>query len=142
LHRIHVEHHGSHINSPFTAISFSFSEKLLFDLGYLGVLAGIDLVAPLNFFGIAAWYVGYLIINSFSHANFEFRPDTYNKWVGQVLASTTYHSLHHSRYTSNYGLATRVLDRLCKTEWTDYEKLYDRVTVEKRPLKSLRERAD
>ena len=72
LHRIHVEHHRSHINSPFTAISFSFSEKLLFDLGYLGMLAGIDLVAPLNFFGIAAWYVGYLIINSFSHANFEF----------------------------------------------------------------------
>ena len=142
LHWIHVEHHKSHINSPFTAISFSFSEKLLFDLGYLGVLAGIDLVAPLNFFGIAAWYVGYLIINSFSHANFEFRPDTYNKWLGQVLASTTYHSLHHSRYTSNYGLATRVLDRLCKTEWTDYEKLYDRVTVEKRPLKSLRERVD
>jgi hypothetical protein len=35
-----------------------------------------------------------------------------------------------------------VLDRLCKTEWTDYEKLYDRVTVEKRPLKSLRERVD
>ncbi len=36
LHWIHAEHHKSHLNSPFTAISFSFSEKLIFDLGLLG----------------------------------------------------------------------------------------------------------
>jgi Delta7-sterol 5-desaturase len=57
-----------------------------------------------------------------------------------VLTTTTYHSLHHSRYTSNYGLGTRILDRLFKTEWEDYEALYDRVNVERRPLKKLRER--
>jgi Delta7-sterol 5-desaturase len=71
FHWIHVEHHKSHINSPFTAISFSFAEKLIFDVGYLGVLALIDQVVSLNFYGIALWYVGYLIINSFSHATFE-----------------------------------------------------------------------
>ena len=30
-----IEHHKSHLNSPITAISFSFSEKLIFDLGIL-----------------------------------------------------------------------------------------------------------
>lgn len=142
LHWIHAEHHKSHINSPFTAISFSFSEKLLFDLGYLGVLALVDLVLPLNFHGIATWYIGYLVINSFSHANFELRPGDYNRLVGKVLTSTTYHSLHHSRYTGNYGLATRVLDRICSTEWTDYESLYRRVAIDAKPLKSLRERVE
>ncbi|HET9536780.1 MAG TPA: sterol desaturase family protein, partial [Mesorhizobium sp.] len=90
---------------------------------------------------IAAWYIGYLVINSFSHANFELKSTDYNRWLGKVLTSTTYHSLHHSRYTGNYGLGTRVLDRLFKTEWDDYEQLYDRISRERRPLGKLRERA-
>ena len=142
LHWIHAEHHKSHINSPFTAISFSFSEKLIFDVGYLGALAIIDGLISLNFYGIAAWYVGYLIVNSFGHANFEFRSETYNALFGKVLTTSAYHSLHHSRYTGNYGLATRVLDQLFGTEWTDYERLYTRVTGEGPPLTSLRERVD
>ncbi len=142
LHWIHLEHHRSHLNSPFTAISFSFSEKLIFDVGLLGVLTAADYFCSLNFFGIAAWYIGYLIINSFSHANFELKPRDYNRWSGKVLTSTTYHSLHHSRYTGNYGLGTRVLDKLFKTEWKDYERLYDRISREGKPLAKLRERVE
>jgi Delta7-sterol 5-desaturase len=142
LHWIHVEHHRSYVNSPFTAISFSFWEKTLFDLGLLGLLALIDRAVSLNFYGIAAWYIGYIIVNSFSHANFEFKSSGYNRRVGQVLTSTTYHSLHHSRYTGNYGLATRVLDRVFGTEWPDYEPLFDRVTKDGRPLTKLRERIE
>jgi Delta7-sterol 5-desaturase len=142
LHWIHAEHHRSHLNSWLTAISFSFTEKLVFDVGLLGVLAIVDRFVPLNFYGIAGWYIGYLIINSFSHANFEFRPKNYNRGPGKVLTTTTYHSLHHSRYTGNYGLGTRVLDRIFGTEWEDYERLYDRVSTEREPLKKLRERVE
>jgi sterol desaturase/sphingolipid hydroxylase (fatty acid hydroxylase superfamily) len=143
LHWIHVEHHKSHLNSPFTAISFSFSEKLIFDIGMLVPLAAIDrFLLGLNFYGVAGWYIGYLIINSFSHANFELKSRDYNRVLGKFLTSTTYHSLHHSRYTGNYGLGTRMLDRLFKTEWDDYEPLYDRVSGEGRPLTKLREKVD
>jgi Delta7-sterol 5-desaturase len=141
LHWIHVEHHKSALNSPFTAVSFSFTEKLIFDLGLLLPLAAIDCFVSLNFYGIAAWYVGYLIINSFSHANYELKPERFNRSLGKVLTSATYHSLHHSRYTGNYGLGTRVLDQLFGTEWDDYEPLYDRVSCERRPLTKLREKA-
>lgn len=140
LHWVHREHHKSHLNSWLTAISFSFSEKLIFDAGYLGVLAVIDHWVGLSVFGIGGWYVGYLIINSFSHANFELKSQNYNRGLGKVITSTTYHSLHHSRYTGNYGLGTRILDRLFKTEWEDYERLYDRVSKEKRPLRRLSEK--
>ena len=142
LHWIHAEHHRSHLNSPFTAISFSLSEKLVFDFGLLGVLCLIDLLLGLNFYGIALWYIGYLIINSFSHANFEFRPENFNQHVGKYLASTTYHSMHHSRYSGNYGLGTRFLDRLFETEWSDYEALYDKVSKDRKPLNSLREHVE
>ena len=142
LHWIHLEHHKSHLNSPFTAISFSFTEKLVFDIGLLGLLALVDYFVSLNFFGIAGWYIGYLVINSFSHANFELKSKHYNRWWGKLITSTTYHSLHHSRYTGNYGLGTRVLDRVFKTEWDDYERLYDRISEERKPLSKLREKVE
>jgi sterol desaturase/sphingolipid hydroxylase (fatty acid hydroxylase superfamily) len=141
LHWIHLEHHKSHLNSPLTAVSFSFAEKLVFNIGLLGPLAVVDGFFALNAFGIAAWYIGYLIINSFSHANFELKSKDYNRGMGKVISSTTYHSLHHSRYTGNYGLGTRILDRLFKTEWDDYELLYDRISRDRRPLSKLRETA-
>jgi sterol desaturase/sphingolipid hydroxylase (fatty acid hydroxylase superfamily) len=141
LHWIHLEHHRSRLNSPFTAISFSFSEKLIFDIGLLAPLAVVDHWTRLNFFGIAAWYIGYLVINSFSHANFELKSVNFNRTIGKVVTSTTYHSLHHSRYTGNYGLGTRILDRLFGTEWGDYEDLYEQIARERRPLGKLRERA-
>ena len=142
LHWIHVEHHKSALNSPFTAVSFSFTEKLIFDLGLLLPLAALDRFVSLNFYGIAAWYAGYLTINSFSHANYELKPQHFNRSLGKMITSATYHSLHHSRYTGNYGLGTRVLDRLFGTEWDDYEPLYDRVTCERRPLTKLREKVE
>jgi Delta7-sterol 5-desaturase len=140
LHWIHAEHHKSRLNTPFTAISFSFTEKLIFDLGLLVPFALIDQLVSVNFFGIAAWFIGYLIINSFSHANFEFRATGYNKHVGKVLTTTTYHALHHSRYVGNFGLGTRVLDRLFGTEWDDYEALYSKVNADREPLSTLKEK--
>lgn len=137
---IHREHHKSHLNSCLTAISFSFLEKLVFDAGFLGLLAALDAWIGLSFSGIAAWYIGYLMINSFSHANFELKSENYPRLAGRVLTTTTYHALHHSRYTGNYGLGTRVLDRVFKTEWEDYEPLYQRITKDRRPLKKLSEK--
>lgn len=142
LHWIHAEHHKSHLNTPLTAISFSFSEKLIFDIGVLLPFLAADYATSVNFFGIATWYVGYLVINSFSHANFEFRAAGYNRHVGKILTTTTYHALHHSRYTGNYGLGTRVLDRVFGTEWEDYEPLYDRINTDRQPLARLRERVE
>jgi sterol desaturase/sphingolipid hydroxylase (fatty acid hydroxylase superfamily) len=141
FHWIHVEHHKSRLNSWLTAISFSFTEKVVFDLGLLGPLALLDRFFSLNFFGIAGWYIGYLVINSLSHANFELKSKDYNRVLGQVLTSTTHHSLHHARYTRNYGLGTRFLDRIFGTEWEDYEQVYARISRDKRALGKFPERA-
>ncbi|HJP69953.1 MAG TPA: hypothetical protein VJ846_13735, partial [Sphingomicrobium sp.] len=53
----------------------------------------------------------------------------------------TYHSLHHARYTGNYGLGTRFLDRWFGTEWDDYAGIFLQVT-KGRPVRKLRDRAD
>jgi len=49
FHWMHAEHHKSHLNSPFTAISFSFSEKLVFNLGIMVFMALLDVVVSVNF---------------------------------------------------------------------------------------------
>lgn len=139
LHWIHAEHHRSRLSSPFTALSFSLSEKIIFDIGIIGGMAVLGLWLNLNFFGVAAWFVGYLIINSYGHANYEIRGVTFMALKGTVLTSTVYHALHHSRYTGNYGLGTRVLDRIFGTEWPDSAAVFDRVVVTKRPMTALRE---
>ncbi len=142
LHWIHAEHHKSRLSSPFTALSFSLTEKLIFDLGIVGALAIADLFLQLNFFGVAAWFAIYLVVNSYGHANYEIRSPGFMKLQGIFITSTVYHSLHHSRYTGNYGLATRFLDRWFGTEWPDSEAAFDRVVVARRPFHELRERAD
>lgn len=141
LHWIHREHHRSHVSTPFTALSFSFPEKLIFDIGLIAPLAILDRFFSLNFFGVAMWYLGYLVINSFSHANFEFKSPVFVSAAGRILTSTTYHSLHHARYTGNYGLGTRFLDRLFGTEWDDYAGVFLQVT-KGTPVRKLRDRAD
>jgi hypothetical protein len=35
-----------------------------------------------------------------------------------------------------------VLDRIFRTEWDDYERLYDRICGERKPLTRLRERVE
>ena len=139
---IHREHHASHLNTPYTALSFSFPEKLLFDTGLLVPLTLLDRWLSLNVFGIVAWYAGYLVINGFSHANFEIKSQAFLRSYGRLLTTTTYHALHHSRYVGNYGLGTRVLDRCFGTEWEDYERVYVRVVGQRQPLTRLSERVD
>jgi sterol desaturase/sphingolipid hydroxylase (fatty acid hydroxylase superfamily) len=142
LHWIHAEHHKSHLNSWLTAMSFSFVEHFIFDVGILVPLMALDHFVGVNFYGVAGWFIGYLVINALHHANYEIKSERYNRWFGQIFTTTTYHSLHHSRYTKNYGLGMRVFDRVLGTEWADYEPVYRRITRDERPLRTLGEKVD
>lgn len=140
LHWIHAEHHKSRLSSPFTALSFSFSEKLIFDFGLVSMMALVDVfLMNLNFYGLATWFVLYLTVNSYGHANYEIRSPSFMTLKGKFITSTVYHALHHSRYTGNYGLGTRFLDRWLSTEWEDSEAVFDQVVVQKKPLKKLKQ---
>ena len=134
LHWIHAEHHKSRLCTPLTALSFSFWEKLIFDLGLLAILALMDRVWSLNAMGIAVWFGVYLVVNSLGHANFEIQSKLVNRLLAPVFTTTTYHALHHSRYTGHYGLSTRFMDKVFGTEWEDYERVFNRVVEEGRPM--------
>ena len=140
FHWIHLEHHRSHICTPLTAISFSFLEKLIFDAGLLLMLVGVDQLISLDFTGIAVWFCVYIVATSCGHANFEIQSKNVNRLLAPVFTTTTYHALHHSRYRGNFGLSTRVLDKLFHTEWEDYDRIYEQIVKIEQPLKSIGER--
>jgi len=140
LHFIHKEHHRSRLTDPWTSLSFSMLEKLIFSLGILGFLALVSHWCKLSLFGIFAYYLLYFFTNTLGHANFEFRkPGYYTSVMASVFNSPTYHTLHHARYVKNYGLMTPWLDRLFGTEWPDVPEVQTRAASGE-PLTRLAER--
>jgi len=140
LHFIHKEHHRSRVTEPWTSVSFSVLEKLIFSLGILGLLALVSHWHEVSIFGIFAYYLLCFFTNTLGHANFEFRnPGYYTRVMGRVFNSPTYHTLHHARYIKNYGLITPWLDRLFGTEWPDVPEVQTRAASGE-PLTRLSER--
>ncbi len=140
LHFMHREHHLSHLTAPWTSVSFSLLEKFVFSLGILGGLALVSLLIPLSALGVFAYYVLYFVTNTLGHANFEFRkPGYYDRFMGKVFNTPSYHALHHARYVKNYGLITPWLDRLFGTDWKDVSQVQTRAASGE-PLRRLGER--
>jgi Delta7-sterol 5-desaturase len=140
LHFIHREHHKSRLTQPWTSVSFSLFEKLIFSFGILGGLAIVSRWQPLSAFGVFAYYVLYFYTNTLGHANFEIRrPGYYRRFMGRIFNSPSYHALHHARYVKNYGLITPWFDRLFGTEWFDVPDVQTRA-ASGAPLVALTER--
>jgi sterol desaturase/sphingolipid hydroxylase (fatty acid hydroxylase superfamily) len=74
---------------------------------------------------MAAQVVG-LLNNVGSHLGYELLP---RWWLRAPILrwtnTATFHALHHERFTGNFGLFSRVWDRLFGTEIVDYERAFD-----------------
>ncbi len=140
LHFIHREHHRSWVTGPWSSVSFSTLEKLIFSLGIIGFMALLSHAVTVSLPGIVLYYLVYFFTNALGHSNIEIRSsDYYETLFGRVFNTPTYHAMHHARYINNYGLLTPFLDRLFGTAWPDAERIQRRV-AEGAPLRKLNER--
>lgn len=118
---IHSVHHRSVDVNPFTSYSFHAVEGYLLGAWSLPMA----LFVPMSFKVLAAAQVVGLLNNVVSHLGYELLPKW---WVRAPLvkwtSSATYHSLHHSVFTGNYGLMFRFWDRVMGTEVKDYERAF------------------
>lgn len=127
---VHLVHHRSLDVNPFTSYSFHAIEAVL--LGIWIVPAAVWLPVPMAAIGVLQ-LVG-LANNVMSHLGYEFFP----AWLVKVpilrwTNTATFHSLHHTRSRGNFGLHTRLWDRLFGTEIADYERVFvERGRSEKR----------
>jgi sterol desaturase/sphingolipid hydroxylase (fatty acid hydroxylase superfamily) len=118
---IHVVHHRSVDVNPFTSYSFHVVEAVL--LGAWVVPAAVLLPIPIA--SLAALQALGLANNVMAHLGYEFLP----AWLLKVPVlrftnTATFHSLHHTRSRGNFGLHTRLWDRVFGTEIADYEEVF------------------
>ena len=110
---IHASHHVSIDSTPFTQNAFNFVEMFLLPIGGLLPTFLFPTYGPL--------FLGFLlyggIMNMIAHSGFEFYPS----WMLSWKTTSTHHNMHHQYFDGNYGTHFTFWDRVCKTEYYDYE---------------------
>jgi sterol desaturase/sphingolipid hydroxylase (fatty acid hydroxylase superfamily) len=118
---VHAVHHKSVDMNPFSSYSFHFFEAFILSAWFIPA----TLVLPLYLPAVGALQLVVIANNLVSHLGYEFLP----RWllrvpVLQLTNTSTFHNLHHIQFNGNYGLHTRVWDRLFGTEVEGYERAF------------------
>lgn len=109
FYKYHVDHHYSHVPSPFSAYSFHWSEGLL--LG--AVMPVIMCFHDFQVLSLASLPLMSIIMNVLGHSNVDFFPE---KHMNNLLSFSKRHSLHHKIPHSNFGFFLPYFDRFFKTD--------------------------
>lgn len=122
--KTHLLHHKSTNPSPWTAYSFHVLEAIAEG----AVVLVLVFVIPLHPISISMFALAALFINVYGHLGYEVAPKWFrNSFLFEIVNTSTYHNLHHSKFKGNYGLYFRIWDRLLNTENPDYVEVYDRI---------------
>jgi sterol desaturase/sphingolipid hydroxylase (fatty acid hydroxylase superfamily) len=118
---VHAVHHRSVDVNPFSSYSFHAVEALLLS----GWIVPLALLTPLPVQVVAVTQLVGLANNVMAHLGYELLPAW---WLRAPLLrwtnTATFHSLHHQRVHGNYGLFSRVWDRLFGTELEGYAEAF------------------
>ncbi|MFY8001357.1 MAG: sterol desaturase family protein [Candidatus Kapaibacteriota bacterium] len=118
---VHAVHHESIDTTPFTSLSFHIGEASVLTLWILPLVVLVPLYMPAMFL----FQVYAACNNLIGHIGYEFYP----RWFAQnpILkwkTTSTHHNMHHAKFNGNYGLHFRVWDKICGTEFHDYEQTF------------------
>lgn len=119
---VHAVHHRSVDVDPLSSYSFHALEAVLITGWVIPVMLVLPLPMPVV---MAAQVIG-LANNVMAHLGYELLP---SGWLRIPLLrwtnTATFHALHHERFTGNFGLFSRVWDRLFGTELDGYEAAFE-----------------
>lgn len=124
---VHVVHHRSIDVTPFSSMSFHVVEGFLLSSWIFPVSFIMPLYAP----ALGVFQIWGLLNNIKAHLGYELYPASFNKGWLRFLTSSTHHNIHHSKFKGNYGLHFRFWDKICGTEFRDYELTFDQVQQRK-----------
>ncbi len=124
--RVHRVHHESVDPTPFTAYSFHPLEAIVEQVSFVWAVTVVALIMPWHPAAIAVGSTLQLIFNVIAHLGYEIYPRGWHRLpVLRWKTPATHHYMHHQRVGGNYGLYFRWWDRICGTEFRDYEARYD-----------------
>jgi Delta7-sterol 5-desaturase len=126
-HYIHAVHHQSIDVNPFSSMSFHWVEAFLLS----SWIFPISFIMPTYLPALGVMQIVGLINNIKAHLGYELYPAGLNKGWFRFLAASTHHNMHHSKFKGNYGLHFRFWDKVCGTEFRDYETVFDQIQTRK-----------
>ena len=120
----HLTHHKSTNPSPWASYTFDWKEGIIQG----GIIFILVFFVPLHTYAVIGFTFTAYILNVYGHLGYEIAPLWFRKtFLFKLLASSTYHNMHHSKFNGNYGLYFRWWDKLMKTEVKGYEEEYDKI---------------
>ncbi len=133
--KVHRVHHESADPTPFTAYSFHPLEAIILGVGGLSILPIVMLMPWHPAFALLAGTCS-ILFNVIGHLGYEVYPRFWIKLPLLRWKTPGYHHyMHHQRVGGNYGLYFRWWDRICGTEFKDFEHRYDGLFMpEQKPL--------
>ena len=119
---LHSGHHYSTKPTPWTSFALDPPEALVQGL----FLVVVVLIIPLHFMVLASLLLTMTFWAVINHLGFElFDSSLARHWLGKWFIGSTYHSIHHRKYTVHYGLYFTFWDRLFNTYDSNYESKFD-----------------
>ena len=109
----HRGHHLSREPTPFASFAFDATEAA----STAWLLPALTFVVPIHV-GVALGLLTLMTLSSLmNHCGFELWPQGFVRGpIGRWLITATHHSLHHTRYRTNFGLYFRCWDRWMGTD--------------------------
>ena len=119
---LHSGHHYSTKPTPWTSFALDPPEAMIQGLFLLVVV----FIIPLHFLVLASLLLTMTLWAVLNHLGFElFDSSLASHWLGKWFIGSTYHSIHHRKYTVHYGLYFTFWDRLLNTYDSNYESSFD-----------------
>jgi len=124
----HSHHHASFVTEPITGSVHPFMEHIMYTANFAIPLLGTWLCNGASISMFYVYLIGFDLLNSIGHCNFEFFPKLLVKFPGvkYLLYTPSYHSLHHSRVHTNFCLFMPIYDYAYGTMDKSSEELYDK----------------
>ena len=110
---MHLTHHQSRQPTPWAAFSFHPTEALLSAI----FLPALAFIVPIQVGAAVVLLMLMTVLSVTNHAGWEIFPRGWVAgWIGRQVISATHHNLHHTQYSTNYGLYFRWWDRVMGTD--------------------------
>lgn len=121
---VHNVHHLSVNPSPWTSFSFHFFEAI----GEGLVIIPLAFIVPLHPYTLVFFGFSIFAINVYGHLGYEIAPKWFRQsFLFELINTSVYHNLHHSKFKGNYGLYFRIWDRMMGTENKNYVEEFERI---------------
>jgi sterol desaturase/sphingolipid hydroxylase (fatty acid hydroxylase superfamily) len=109
---LHYGHHRSKNPTPWTSFAFDPLEALIQGFFFIGIV----FIVPLHFITVICLFIVMTVWAVINHLGLRLFPASpLYQWLGRWFVGPMNHSLHHRKYTINYGLYFTFWDKLLGT---------------------------